>query len=122
MPVAWDANLSGYGEAALDVAGELAYGLSRFVTLGAFVDRYNPPDGTHVRGLGWLSIGFTNDDGSGDKVYYQTPIFIVLSQQLYQFGVGTLDGTIKWGPYADHMRWWIDPGSTVHMWIYAFDT
>ncbi len=121
MPVAFDADLTTFGSAALTSPGELSYGDSRIITLGPGVPRYDPPDGTHVRGLGWFSIGFTNDDGSGDKEYYSEPIFIVFDHQLYRFGNLALGGSPRWGPYADSIRWWIQPGSTVHLWMYVFD-
>jgi hypothetical protein len=123
MPVSFDATISGYGEDAVSPEGQVAYGTSRLVTLGAGVSRYNPPDGTHLYGLGWLSIGFSSDDGSGDKYYFVQPVVLSLSQQLLQFGVRTVDDPpIRWGQYASRIRWWIAPGSSVHIWLYVFDT
>jgi len=121
MPVVIDSDLSGFGHTSLLSAGELSYGDSRILTLGPGVSRYDPPDGSHVRGLGWIAHGFTNDDGSGDKEYYSEPIFVIFDHQLYRLGNRSVDGAIRWGPYADSLRWWIAPGSTIHLWLYAFD-
>jgi hypothetical protein len=121
MPVVFDADVSGYGSGALSTVGQLAFGLTRIVTLGPGVSRFDPPDGTHVRGLGWFSPGVNSDDGSGAAEYFLTPRFITLDKELWNFGTVTTDSSLKWGPYSDYVRWWITPGSTVHLYLYVFD-